>query len=97
MFLRYFRLLQILVVTIVSFSLSASFINVGSSQKLEEKEISRTLLLGTGYFAAFFGVFVIFKAVVDYIPSKNFSRFFLNLIGNFDCNFYNLDFCQKST
>lgn len=84
-FLRYLRLLQILVVTIVSFALSASFINVGSK---EENPISKELLLGTGVIAAFFGIFSLGKCILRFLDTSMVFRvislglaLFLNIFG----------------
>ena len=81
-FLRYLRLVQILLVTIISISLAASFLKVGSNQ-LDDNgtSFSSASVQGTGIVALLFGLTSLAELMLEYFVVRVSNSCHLHPIG----------------
>ena len=79
-FLRYLRLVQILLVAIISISLAASFLKVGSNQ-LNDKGTSFSSVQGTGIVALLFGLTSLAELMLEYFVVRVSNSCHLHPIG----------------
>ena len=81
-FLRYLRLVQILLVAIISISLAASFLKVGSNQ-LDDNgtSFSSASVQGTGIVALLFGLTSLAELMLEYFVVRVSNSCHLHPIG----------------